>query len=1238
MYFYFFYVVIIYNVIKYYLCYKNYKKSYKGTQLYINYAINKYKKRVKIIKYKKCKDSTFISSIQSPIIGLKINEKFQEKLMKEKKISFINFNLNNKINFKLSKGLFYKNRNELNTFLCLHYLPSISKRYLKILLENFSLNDFYIKENIVYHIILKYLVINYNKSDEKLLNLIDSNNYKFILNHARILKKNVKKKKKKDNICDNKIIDIYLKIRKKQNIIFVGLKNRKNINKVYKKIKRNINYYDIFDRLIILNHFYLHSQYRLLLLFFKNYVYKILNKNNIFIINFINKLNENNVLNKYLICPQLTHDTLYGVSLSNKKEKFKLNFLSINTSNFIENFMTDNIYLSDKCFFNNNINSKNYNINKKKKGYSKLNSNFLVYINILNAFFKKRNYYFIKEFLKQFYTYYLDNNILYDYKWYYFFITLSYSMKFFYLKKKYHVENDTYRSTNESYFINHIKIYNEDLFSNSNYFFKYPKELNEKIIFYLKYFMFNKLYREEDTYKLYSVLLFLQYVFLLDLNLSSVDFINKKSINYFKNNLLEKSEKKSNNITFENDINKICEKKKISGKEKLLMKKEKKTKNNIFINIKKNDSLNNKLSDNNRNVFLKRFLNKKKVYMKKKKLFAYIIKVYKEILRRNCFNKNNEIILIYNNTFDELYFFIDNYITDIMDKSFKNNEILLQLIINKKHILSLRKINICFLFMLVSAFDTYNCNKIALNIIKKNLNILKNMRSSVINQLLERFKNRDNEQKEKKFFLYEKIILEYNRIYTIYKQIINCCNRDNLKILINNLIDDKKNVSELKIFKKRILVLNLKQISFIFYYLNKFKLHKEIIILFEYIMKSKYFKKKFFKILKNSKKNLLKKKKESYNLSKKILFIYYKSNMCLNNFFYFSKGTKYIKNYVKYLFFYFNPLYIYYYLIKKYTKKQVYKINKKDINVSKNFIDIELKKIKNIEFFNLENIRKIKKSKILKRFFIEKIYTLINKKEYTLIFNGIMKYLYKKKTEFNYSMIDKENKKSQKKTILHLQYVYLYFHLTILCYLNVFKMSNIIFLILMKTFLLMKDINMFGNFFISNKEKVCEHFIFINSLLNNYLYNYKNNLNILENFLGVPVDICIMNKNEIIIFNLNYNEVIKTFDIFIKNKNNKTKIIFFIDYRKVSFCLINLRSFFNLHFLKNDKFLKFLNQKEIILNHENIFDISEFAIFYGNCLKKKKKIHDFFYDNYKNINIKKNKIIKDAIIVTLLKN
>ncbi|CRH00969.1 conserved Plasmodium protein, unknown function [Plasmodium relictum] len=1230
MYFYFFYLVLIYNVIIYYLCLKHCKKLYKKTHLFINYSLNKYKKREEFVKYKKCKDSTFISSLESPIVGLKIDENINRKIIEERKISFFHFNLNNKIKFTLKRDLLYKNKNKLNNFLCLYYLPNVSKRYLKILLENFSLNDFYIKENILYHLILKYLYINYSKCNGKLLNLIDNSNYKFILNHARNLKKNVKKKKKKDNICDNKLIDIYLKTRKKQNITFFGINNCRNINKVYTKIKRNITYYDVFDRLIILNYFYLHSQYRLILLFFKNYIYKILNKNNLFIINFVNKLNENNFLNKYIMCQNLTRNNLYSTSLSSNKKKFKLNFLSVNTFNFIDNYITDNIYFNNKHFINNNITNKNYDIDKKE--YNQSNTNFLVYLNILDTLLKKRNYYFIEQFLQQFYTYYSNNDIFYDYKWCYFFLTLSHALKIFYLKKKYHVENNTNKSTKENYFINHINIYNEDLFSNKICFFKYLKELNDKIISYVKQFIIcNMPYNEKDTFKLYSVLILLQYVFLLDLNLSNVDFINKKSINYFTNNFFENNGEKNNNIDLKKKkkiINKINEKKNISGEEAMLMEMGKETKNKLTISIKKNDTLNNELVDNNRIAFLKRLL-------KKKKLFSFIIKGYKGLLRR-FFETINETVLIYNNTFDELYLFIYNYITDLVDASFKDGEILFQLIINKRQILSLCKINICFLFILISAFDMCNYTKIAVDIIEKNQKILKNVRYNIINLLLERLKNREILQKDEHSFLFEKILLEYNRIYTIYKQIINCYNRKKIKILINKLMDNKKNAGTLNIFKKKILVLNLKQIFFIFYYLNNLKLHKEIIILFKHIMKSKYFKKKFFRILKNGKKNALKRKKENYNLSKKILFIYYKSNMCLNNLFYFSEETKYIKNYLKYLFFYYNPLYIYDYLIKKYSKKKTYNKNKKDTNDSMKFIEMELKKKENIEFFNLKNIRKIKKSKILKHFFIEKIYTLINKKEYTLIFNGLMKYLYKKRTKLNYNMTNKNSKISQnKKKFLHLQYIYLYFYLTVLCYLKSYKLSNINFLILMRTFLIMKDIDMFHNFFILNKKKVCKSYIFINSMLNNHLYNYKNSLDILENFLGVPVDACILHKSEIIIFNFNYNEVVKSFDMFVKNRNNKTKIIFFIDYRKISFCLINLQSFFNLNFLKNDKLLNFLNKKKIMLNRDNIFEISEFAIFYGNCLKKKKKIHDFFSDNFKIFEVNINKNIKDALIVSL---
>lgn len=410
-----FFLLLVYNiVIKVYGCIQNFGVTKKNELLYINnkfllcnkwfkknknkykYNINKYVnsnlytscsiRNKNVVYFNKDKTTIFVSLLNSPIVGIKINDdkcnedvivqnlkdKEEKKNVKDDLKNVSNHHINNNIysinnlpylynnynlinlhhneepfgfspqfnNYSMLKEkkniYFYKHKNKLNDWLCTHYFPqNISCRYIKNVLFNFRLYDFNIKENILYHLCLKYIY--YNKNDYmslekkiKLLNIVDQNKYKFILDHARVLHKVIKKEKYKimkhiyneknkernvhnkindethtipiyniqhnnknsyDDInYNNKIIDTYLKMRKKLNILFVTLKieKKQNVYKIYKKIKRNITFYDFYDRLLILNYFHISHKHRLVLMFFKKYIYKLLNKQNMFIINFIN--------------------------------------------------------------------------------------------------------------------------------------------------------------------------------------------------------------------------------------------------------------------------------------------------------------------------------------------------------------------------------------------------------------------------------------------------------------------------------------------------------------------------------------------------------------------------------------------------------------------------------------------------------------------------------------------------------------------------------------------------------------------------------------------------------------------------------------------------------------------------------------------------------------------------------------------------------------------------------------
>ncbi|SBS93469.1 conserved Plasmodium protein, unknown function [Plasmodium malariae] len=1358
-------LTIIYNlIINYCLFIKKKNFPFIGKKkLFINYALSKHKKGFKtrgndhnysscncssisdgynendaIIYGDKCSYNSyqdgFVSTLESPIIGLKIGQKLnKEKLTKNKKNTslFLLNNSNNKLNFKLKKELFLcRNRSLLNNLLCLYYLPNVSKAYLKGMLESFSLNDLLIKENILYHLSFRYLLTGNQsrKKDcskdqhEELLKELEKDNYKFILNHARILKKYVKKMRREQKEQEgeknskqffkgkveqmetqtderstppyNKIIDIHLKMRKKMNIIFVSINKENNIYNMYKKVKRNITFYDFYDRLIILNYFYRNEEYRLLLLFFKNYVYKMLSINNIFIINFINKLNKKNILSDYLINPNFTYNNLLsGTSLlhTNNTDKYKIKLLPVNKFNFFNSYMKDQVYFKNK-----------------RCTYSDIN--FLTYVYMLKCFLKRRNYYFLELFMKQFCLYYSENiNILYDHYWYYFFITLSFSMKIFYEKKKFHVIN--YEHTNliedqNNPFINHINIFNEDIFTNTNnYNTSHCKHLNSKIISYIEQNIaqLNSISGEGGIFKSFSLLLMLQYVFLLHLNIDTVDFVNKQSAYYFANNMANNTANNTannmannmaNHVTshiashcsndplqngimnnsYENitkrkkKVNKIEELKNITAHENELLPKRKKN-SSFTIEGNKNSGVLKYAAgsfDNTKNFLLRSLLRKKKedkkeeetlhsfllCTEKRKKIFSIIIKGYKEILRSSTYKTVNETILMYNNTFEELHMFMENYITDIVSKSLRqSNEMIIELMFNVKSILSMCKINICFFFMLLSTFDTYNFNTLALHLLYENNKFMKSVKRGIHKMIVDRFKKLKCpiEENNKFIFQFEKVLLEYNTIYSIYKSIIKCNNKEKIKILMKKLMNKDKTNTDIfqRIFKTPILALNLKQIFFIFYSLNNYNLHNEIIHLFWHIMKYAHFKKSFYNIMSKKKKKQKKNTwnkiiKEKYNLCKKILFIYFDSTLRMDNSYHFSEGANYMKSFKKFFFFYRNPLYIFNYFIKKYKsekckieklKTEKCKIYTKSIKEGGENEEMkeELQKIEEDNFFDRQNIKKLKDGKIFKCFFLEKIYTLVSEKEYTLLFNGLMNYLYKNNTTLNCEV----TRTSKNEGVhLHVQYVYLYFYLTWKGYLKRHKISNINFLTFLKTCLLMDDMDKFQKTLLLNQNIACKNYLFINSFLNNHLVQCKTGIEILRNYLAAPVDIYIMHKGQLIIFNLNYYEIIKRIDEFVKYKT-KTHLIFFIDYRKIFISLMNLEYFFSLAFLYKDKFLKFLGQEEIILNHDNFFNISEFVIFYGKCIKKKKKILHFFYTHYKSFYICANKNIKDAFIVTL---
>ncbi|SCM23598.1 conserved Plasmodium protein, unknown function [Plasmodium chabaudi chabaudi] len=1202
-------------------------------------------------------NSKLVSSFESPIVGVTIGNILKNKNKNKNKNKYLFFSQNSVINpsipkdalsisLKLEKELYLgRNKSLVNNLLCLHYVPTISNSYLKKSLNDFRLSDLNIKENILYHLTLKCLYsYEQNTRDKNVLETIQQNNYKFILQHSKTLKKitkqvQVSEEKKRFNFStnfnnlknnmvttqsdnswvENKIVDVYLKNRKKLNIIFINTKKKKNIFQTYKKIIRNIKYYDMFDRLIILNYLYINKKYRECLLFFKKYIYNNIfthtnqQKSKYFIINFINILNENNILNLYLMKIQHSHDFFFkSILLPTINDKYKLNFLSINPYNFIQANLKDTLYLgiNQQNDVENNQNENLQNCRLSIHNNPKITP--LFYINILNTFLKKKNYYFPELFLKQFYSHYMNNindyNIASDDKWIFFLITLAFSLKIFYIKSKGNVTSyskEMAEKCKESYFIdsslngqvepletapythfqnyNRVNIFDEDLFSSDITNLAAAFEIVNKIV------NVSKLNDGMDIYNHFYILLLMQYMYLLQFNLKN---------------------------------------------------------SNLNIDREKYQATLLALED-----------------IKMDNLFSKIIKGYKKILNKKITTHPNEEIIIYNQAFEELNFFIENYLTNITDKNIKNEKeqtyILPEILENLMHILSMRKISISFFFSLLHFLDLNNNNKQLLSICFKKKQVFKNINKNIKKLIIKRFLNgtQTSKQHEQTRFLFDYILLEYKEIYETYKSITICSNKTDMKKLISKLTKANKSEHNMKIFTNPILALNLKQLFFIFYSLSNLKMDKEIVSLFKHAIKTKCLKKKkFINIFKNNdeeKENHTHPKnsssiEENTNLYKQIFLIYHNSLLSIDNSFYNPKSNKSGLNYSKYFFSYSNnPLHIYKYITNKYEgdlkEEQAYSPIKlhKNCNEYVNKIDEELEKIENIQFFGINNIERIKKSAIFKKFFIDKIYNFIDKNDYTLILNGLMKYLLKNVTTLRASQIGEKwetsEKKKKKKKKLWTKYVYLYFYLTGQCYLKTHKMSNINFLILLKTSLLMNDINNFNNLLLLNKELTHKNYMLINSMINSDPNVLSSNLKqsyipILTKYLTVPTDMYIIHNEKLIIYNLNYFQVTKIIDNFI---NVETQIMFFIDYRQTFIDLINLDNFFNLSFFKNNKFIQFLNHHNLILNENNFFKNSKFVLFFGNCINKKNKIIKYFSTHYKDYSIRENKNIKDALIISV---
>ncbi|ANQ08946.1 Uncharacterized protein PCOAH_00035150 [Plasmodium coatneyi] len=1207
---------------------------HKGS-LFIRRSPRKYEKKVsknwKSNVTSSC-GAAVVSRLESPIVGVPVGvttyfaEHGEHRTEDNGGMAFLSPISSNrkKVILSLRKEMTQRHFNctKLNNILCMQFLPDVSNAYLRYVLEKFSANDLPVKENVLFHLTLRYLRERTTNRVEgktsetnlQLINTIEDNAYKFIADHARVIKKCAKRKKQNEvNIepcrteeerpkrtntspwpSHNKIVDAYLKMKKKFNIIFVSIKSEKNVYRVFRKIKRNISFYDFMDRLAILCFFHRHAQHRFVLHFFKKYIFSLKNENNLFVINFVNTLEERSLLKRYLLIPHLTYHAVLRTPAggSNCGDTFKWSFLPVNACNYVETYMKERFFLGGSS----------------RRGAPHAEVTFLIYANLLDSLTEKRNYYFPELFLKQFCLYYSEKeNIPHDKKWHYFLITVSTLMKAYYSKRKLYVRGihrmgDEHEGENHP-LVNRVTIHDDDIFRDKTHSLATcgGNRLNSQLVTYLQGDIHGG-----DTLKQYSLLLLLQYTFLLELNLDHVNLVNRNSPNHFSNSWDNK------------------------------------------------ESLGKRMTEEGRAI-KSTFLKKEAALpAQRERLLLKIILLYKSILSIQC-EHTGETILLYNYTFEELTRFLENYFTDLVEKSYHGGrEVTEEMEMCAKHILPLCRVNPRLFFMLLEVLKESSNDQMGKHLLLGSQYTLKNLqpwvREAIGGEILQGGTNGEGSQRKTQREPYDRTttnrgdpplartIAAYDAVHNIYKQITSCYDKAHIKKLMKCLLPPRSETegdfSPLDIFKRPILVLNLKQIFFLFVTLNYFNLHEEIIQLFRHIMGSAAFRKNFCRDkLKRGNHSNVKNQctdQEEQEMCQKILYIYCNACFCVDSSLRLPTGVTCSRQLMKHVLFYRDPLHIFNHLIRKYEGGAISRGNTGGTsNGSEGVMEEILQKMESSKFFHEESLSKFLSSTIFKQFLAEKIYTRISQKEYTLIFYSLMMHLYKHGSTWNTNLV--ENNPAE--PFLQDEFIYLHFYLAWQSYLKVHKMSKVNFLIGAKTFLLMNDVETFQRLLCTNERMVTKYGIFVNSLLNNYIHRCDAPMDVLENNLIAPADMFITYQGEMIIFNLNEEQFVQRIRPF-GEFSSQCKVTLFIDYRKLFPDLINLKFLLTLPFLRSQKVISFFKQNKITVCENSFWDITDVVIFYGKCLNKRDKILDFFSQQMSNFSIQGNKLVKDAFVVS----
>ncbi|CAA9989161.1 conserved Plasmodium protein, unknown function [Plasmodium knowlesi strain H] len=1241
---------------------------YKGN-LFIRHSALKYEKKVS----KKSKSNitssrgenshkhnnpgaNLVSTLESPIVGVPIGvpvyvaQDGEEQAEDKGGMNFLSPISGNRKTVTLSlrkeTGQRHFKCTQLNNLLCMQFLPDISNAYLRYILEHFNANDLPVKENVLFHLTLRYLRERntnpvggkINEGDSQLINNIEDNAYKFIADHARIIKKCAKRRKQKDvdflpcrteedrreqrnfspTPSQNKIIDAYLKMKKKFNIVFVSIKSERNIYRVFRKIKRNISFYDFMDRLAILCFFHRHAQHRFLLHFFKKYIFHLNNENNLFIINFINALEERTFLKKYILIPHLTYHSILHTphGYCTCGDIFKWTFLPLNTCNYVETYMKEKLFIGGS----------------NSRGGPKEEVAFLIYANLLDSLTQKRNYYFPELFLKQFCLYYSEKKkyIPHDEKWHYFLITVSSLMKAYYMKRKFYVSHP--HGGADHPLVNRVTIHDDDIFRDKAHSLATcgGNRLNSQLVNYLQGEIHGGKIHGGGTLKQYSLLLLLQYIFLLDLNLEHVNLVSRNSANHFSN-WMDNNESPRERMTEED-----------SG---------------------------------TKSTFLKKHAT---LPSQREKLLLQIILLYKSILSSHC-NHTGETILLYNYTFQDITEFVENYLTDLVEKSYHGGrEVPEEMKMCVKHILPLCRINPRLLFMLLGAIKESRNTHLWKHLRLGNQHALRNLQQWVKEAIAREFLQvdaqggvYDRKSTKRGDPTLSRVISAYEAVHKIYKEITSCYDKANIKKLTKDLLSEgngtKEESSPLDIFKRPILALNLKQIFFLFVILNYFNLHAEIIHLFRHIMGSAAFRKFFCRAVQKKghhpsvgNQPIVENQcidQVEYWMCQKILYIYCNSSFSVDNCLRLPAGVTWSRQIMKHVLFYRDPLYIFNHLIGKYGRAATVGENmdsatregtsNEDLpndhlhndhlhNEGEDSVEKILQKVEKSKFFHESTLSKFRSSPIFKQFFEGKIYTRVSQKEYTLIFYALMIYIYKHGLTGRSDLDGNRTKKSENNPAELLpqeEFIYLHFYFAWQSYLKLHRMSKINFLIGAKTFLLVNDVERFQSLLCTNKRMVTKYAILLNSLLNNYIHNYDDQMNIMQNIIIAPTDMYITYQGELIIFNLNYEQLVRRIRPF-GEYSNQCKVTLFIDYRKLYPDIINLKFFLTIPFLQSQKVKTFLKENKINLHEQFFWDITDLVIFYGKCLDKKNKIGDFFSQQMTNFSIQENKLVKDAFIIS----